>query len=202
MPEVNSTWRDYSGHGNDGTIIGATKIYNARFGVGLLFDGINDYVDCGNHASVNITDAITICLWIKPNTIDAWVYLVAKGTSGTPGFRIMLNSANNTALFQVYTTVGAVLVTTADALPLGEWSYIVGTYDKDAGADNLIIYMNTIPRTGTNTGTIGVSANSLRIGGRAALYFDGVIDEVSIYNRALAPWEIKALYEQGKPGGT
>lgn len=200
LPEINSKWLDYSSYGNDGTIEEAIKIYNGRWGEGLSFDGTNDYVNCENDTSLNITDAITICAWIKPDTLDVWAGIVAKGSSGFSGYRTLINPGTNQVLFQVHRVAGAKTVTTAGAIPLGKWSYIVATYDKDAGADNLIVYRNTVPTSLTTTGAMTVSGDSLIIGEQGDLYFDGVIDEVHVYNRMLAAWEIKALYEQGKPG--
>ncbi|RLI91232.1 MAG: hypothetical protein DRO95_04750, partial [Candidatus Altiarchaeales archaeon] len=54
---------DISKYGNDGTIYGATWT-DGKFGKALSFDGVDDYVDCGNDSSLDITDAITIEAWI------------------------------------------------------------------------------------------------------------------------------------------
>jgi|GEM_PF-2512163 len=58
-----NTVYDSSGYGNNGTIHGATWT-TGKFGSALSFDGENDYVDCGNDSSLDITDAITIEAWV------------------------------------------------------------------------------------------------------------------------------------------
>ena len=55
---------DSSGKGNDGEIHGAQWV-GGKFGEALEFNGVSDYVDCGNDASLNITDEITVAAWIK-----------------------------------------------------------------------------------------------------------------------------------------
>ena len=61
--------KDSSGNDNDGTINGAT-IVDGEFGTALEFDGVDDNVDCGNDASLDLTDAITVMAWAKLNELD------------------------------------------------------------------------------------------------------------------------------------
>ena len=57
--------KDESGYGNDGIIHGATWTTGIS-GKALSFDGIDDYIDCGNDASLDIADEITIEAWMYP----------------------------------------------------------------------------------------------------------------------------------------
>lgn len=59
---------DSSGNDNDGDVYGATAGVPGKFGNALSFDGVNDYVDCGNDASLDITTAITIEAWVYPKS--------------------------------------------------------------------------------------------------------------------------------------
>ena len=63
--------KDWSGKGNDGRIHGARWV-EGIFGFGLLFDGKDDYVNCGDSPSLRLTEAITIEAWMKPRGLDAW----------------------------------------------------------------------------------------------------------------------------------
>jgi len=63
---------DKTPYENDGVIYGAT--YTAdRHGQpnsAMSFDGVDDYIDCGNDESLKIIDDITLSLWLKPNQLD------------------------------------------------------------------------------------------------------------------------------------
>jgi hypothetical protein len=90
------------------------------------------------------------------------------------------------------------------AIPLNAWTHLASTYD---GA-NLRVYVNgVLAGTTAVTGAIGGTANPLRIGGNLPWgeYFNGLIDEVRVYNRALAASEIQgdmnAAVAGGAPGG-
>ncbi|MCK4634745.1 MAG: BNR-4 repeat-containing protein, partial [Candidatus Aenigmarchaeota archaeon] len=65
---TNGTVYDNSTYGNDGTMENFTSntTVTGKYGKGLEFDGNNDYIDCGNGNSLNITNEITIEAWIKP----------------------------------------------------------------------------------------------------------------------------------------
>jgi len=64
--ETSSKAVDISRYGNNGTINGAVWTSSGRFGSALQFDGVDDYVDCGNGASLNITTAVTVEAWVNP----------------------------------------------------------------------------------------------------------------------------------------
>src|SRR3972149_1151066 len=62
--------KDWSGNGNDGTIIGNVRYVELEEGKGnaLRFNAGNAYVDCGNKPSLDLRDAVTIELWFYPET--------------------------------------------------------------------------------------------------------------------------------------
>ena len=75
------------------------------------------------------------------------------------------------------------------ALPVGQWSYLTGTYDGSV----LRLYVDGVLKATKNTvGTVTASTGALRIGGNSVWgeWFNGVLDEIRIYNRALSPTEI------------
>jgi len=196
--------KDSSGYGNDGTIYGATWTTGVS-GKALSFDGVNDYVDCGNDESLDITDAVTIAAWVNPANSGQGGYgrIVDKldssadrngydftVKSGTPQLRVKFHTGD----------AGIVLESTDDSVNKNEWTHVAVTYDKDAGSNNLKIYINGLQdNQGADTDAIPTSSVNLRIGNSQswARAFDGIIDEVRIYNRALTESEIRALYEQG-----
>jgi hypothetical protein len=78
---------DLSGYNNHGTLNNmafpstVTSGWNPCLdGIGLNFDGINDYINCGNDHSLDITDAITIEAWVKPNELSKIQTILSKGS--------------------------------------------------------------------------------------------------------------------------
>ncbi|RKY96077.1 MAG: hypothetical protein DRQ03_07885, partial [Candidatus Hydrothermota bacterium] len=87
---------DISKYGNNGTIHGATWT-TGKFDSALKFDGTDDYVNCGNDSSLNITDAITIEVWVKPTGNNTDRSIIEMGKS----WRLSLYNSS-IANFQVH----------------------------------------------------------------------------------------------------
>lgn len=202
MPEINSTWIDYSGKGNDGTINGATLRHNGRLGPTLYFDGVNNSVDLGTPASLTgVTFPYTLEIWVNFSSVASSDVIIdflatdadsriAIGQYQVSDMLLLGNGVDKLALADVskYITIGIwyhwVLVSVA-----------VGTRQ---------FYINGVAHTLVAIGG-SFTPVALTIGARNGgidFPFQGYIDEVRIYDRALEAWEIKALYEQGASGGT
>ncbi len=166
-------------------------------GKALSFDGSNDYVSV---PSVNPTTAITVEAWVKSaiSTGYSGVWqLVSKynayilGTGSTGG-----NNMN----FIVYTTTWqyGTYYTVPDPQ---NWHHFVGTYDSVARVKKL--YVDGIQKTSdVITGTINPDTGPLHIAHRESSaigtdHFNGTIDEVRIYGRALTAMEIQKQYAEG-----
>jgi hypothetical protein len=192
-----TTAYDASGNGNHGTIYGA-KWTQGKSGTGLSFDGVDDYVDCGNAASLNITSAITIEVWVKfPKLIteypsSQWPSIVEKGGS----YYIWVNGGQNIEL-GIYKG-GAVqpLYLSSSLFQKDVWYHLVFTYD---GSYRKAYLNGELKAAGSTTRNIDITANPVYIGRHGTQYFSGLIDEVRIYNRALSPEEIRFHYSRGGP---
>ncbi len=193
-----SSVADVSGNNNTGTLTNGTVWQgDAKFNSGssLRFDGVNDYVDAGNGASLNITDAITISLWIKTGTnVIEWPIILGKGSTS---YNIQLY--NPTQRFGFWGNIGGVSIDNSNGpiIPLNVWSHIVVRYD----GSKIDYFLNTVSEGGIPaSGSIALNANSFMIGNTndRAYFFNGSIDDVRIYNRALSAGEIQALYQRRK----
>jgi len=160
----------------------------------LEFNGSTGFVDCGNDASLNITDEITIEAWVKPNTADTYGYIVAKTTVTTLGYGFLFEGHTD-EINLVYSKGNH----RSDAVftEYNQWIHVVVTNDPSG---NLKFYKN-----GEDAGTLAGASWSpsglpLFIGVRdgPTLFFNGTIDEVAIYNRALTADEIEQHYKMGK----
>jgi len=199
--------QDKSGNGNDGKIHGAEWVKTGN-GYALKFDGVDDYVDCGNGPSLDITG---------PISLEAWVYLESapkKNEAGIVGkfyTSYTLNYSTNGRCYWYRTSGGHFCRT----LPLetGSWHHLVGTMGIFHGATPKTSFMKLyvdgklVGKREYKLKTVNKGKNFLmgcmvhdpatqNPGLRSISHFHGMIDEVRVYNRALSEMEIARNYNQ------
>ena len=191
---------DLSGNGNTGTMTnmdGATDHVPGVIGNGLDFDGTNDYVNAGSGASLDDLGDMTICAWINARaTTGGWDHIATKyDAGGTVGWDMYQGGGAYSSSGYGYRETGF----ESD----GWWDHYcaVNTFSTylGSGSVNITIYKNSVPvNTGANTYGSGGSdaANSLFIGSFMGTgdFFNGVLDEMRVYNRALSATEIQQIY--------
>jgi hypothetical protein len=183
----------------------------------IQFDGAGtathpDYVEVADDDELSATsDAWTISVWINPATVlplsSGAFKMVAGKYDGLGGNEYAITLLGNKVRFSASTSGAAyVSSTTATSLVPHTWYHVVGVYD---GA-NLQIYLDGAA-DGTPTALTGTLANTthtLTIGAAHIIppgfpgpyfgdFFDGVIDELRLYDRALSEEEIAALHDYG-----
>ena len=187
--EASGNALDSSGLGNVGTLSGATRT-TGRYGGGLQFDGVNDWVTVADANSLDLTTAMTLEGWVRPAALGTvWRTVVIKEQPGQLVYA--LYAGTDTASRpsgHVFTTSDRGMLGPS-ALPLNTWSHLAMTWDGLV----MRMYVNgTQVSTSALTGTARTSTSPLRIGGNAVWpeWFNGVIDEVRVYNRALSAAEV------------
>ena len=191
-----ATVADASGKGNSGTLAGPAWTAAGKYGAALSFDGINDLVTVNDANSLDLAGAMTLEAWVKPTAPDGWDTIILKEATGDLAYALYAdNNGNDTGgqrrpIVSVRQGASTWWTPGTAQLALNTWTHIAGTYD----GSNLRFYVNgTLASTFSLAGNINVSAGALRIGGNNVWgeWFGGVIDEVRIYNRALAQSEIQ-----------
>jgi len=190
---------DLSGYNNHGTLnamaFPSTTLSGwnpGKDGVGLQFDGSSDYVDCGNDPSLNITNAITIEAWVKTTQTTR-----GQITAKVSAWQFAKRESTHKISIYLYGITPLRWEGGDTEINDGVWHHIVATYDANGGANNGNFYLDgVLDGQFTSTGNIDVNSNNLAIGNQifCAHNFNGAIDEVRIYNRALNAEEIKQLY--------
>jgi hypothetical protein len=187
-----ATATDASGHGNQGTISGATRIAG-RFGGALNFDGTNDWITIADAPSLDLSAAMTIEAWVYP-TSGTKNHAVISKEDGANGAVYAIYSSGNNFRPNSEIVVNGSNRENADGsgqLPVNVWTHLAATYD----GTRLRLFVNGVEVGNRNvSGTIRASSGPLRVGGNTirADFFAGRLDEVRVYARALSAAEIRA----------
>jgi hypothetical protein len=193
-PKTGSTWFDISNNGNNGTLTNGPTFTGSDYGA-IVFDGTNDYIDCGNNSSLNIVNSLTIEAWVNPSAFSP------TGVSGIGGkwglnsgrsYKIAILTASRLFYIDVSNTgLDDNYRVSNTAISANTWTHVVGTYTSGS----LNVYINGALDNGTLVGTIPSSLNSntssLSIGTDPTNYFTGRIPNFKIYNRVLTQTEIQ-----------
>ena len=186
------TATDSSGWGNAGVISGATRV-SGRYGNGLQFDGVDDWVTVLDAASLDLTSGMTLEAWVRPSALSGWRTVLMKETVDGLAYALYAHDNNPWPATYVRRT-GATSSDAAagtSALALNTWTHLAATYD---GAMLRLFVNGAEVRANAAAGAITTSTGALHIGGNAiwAEFFTGLVDEVRVYNRALTGAEIQA----------
>jgi len=193
---------DSSGYGNNGTWFGGVTSKTAEecnlgFGGCLEFDGGSGYINAGNDSILNIRDELTVAVWIKGNTQSAnWRDIVQR----LKVFRLEThNSVTNPKRVHFWITNEASSRGIGGDVLDGKWHHIVGVYSDSQ--DKHVFYIDGAIAEEADVvapfSLLSDTSDPLLIGGTE--YFDGLIDEVAIYSRALSTAQIQKLYAEGLP---
>ena len=186
-----TTTADQSGNGNGGTLANTTwaGAGSGKYGNALSFNGTSSLVTVAHSSSLNLTTAVTMEAWVRPTTVTGWRTVMLKERSGYYGWAMYGNTDSNRPSANVYTSTDHDLRGTAQ-LAANTWTHLAATYDGTV----IALYVNgTQAATVLASGSIISATGSLRIGGNTIWgeYFNGLIDEVRVYNRALTAGEIQ-----------
>jgi len=182
---------------NDGAITGASWTEGIA-GSALGFDGIDDYVEVADSASLNPTDEVTIELWVKFNGAPTWWNrILSKGVwssdSSQTSYTMVTGKDVASVAFQIYPSDRVAKTLGTPSLDIDRWYHIVGTYKSGLMA----LYLNGQLVSSRTDATLPLQtvAHPLVIGANSNYgeKFKGTLDEVKIYNRALTAEDVLTL---------
>jgi hypothetical protein len=193
---------------NNGTPINSVSIQPGLVGQAFQFvSGPNPRVYIPDSPTLQLTNGLTIEAWLKPNL--GWIIL-ARGDDVTGEVPYLLGFDDVSSLrpsFLIKESVNnGVFLKATTSLPTNVWVHVAATLDGSTG--DMIIYANgqIVAQTNTTIRPICPLTGANRsvcignAGGTAGFPFDGLIDEVSLYSRALSQAEIQAIYTAGSAG--
>jgi len=185
---------DKSGKGNDGKERGAVWESNGITGGAYGFDGKDDYISVADDASLRVTSEFTLSAWVH---IDGGqgthrAILQKLGTSDRNAYLFTANQENQWGISTDGSSGGWSV--SGGTVEVGKWHHVVATYDHPTAK----LYDNGIEvASSKHCSALPVAgAYEVRIGRASESYypFNGSIDEVRIYNRALSEQEVKQLF--------
>lgn len=185
--------KDASGNLRHGTMGAGVTAASDRHGTpssALAFDGGGGLVDIGQ---LDLTGAFTIAAWIRPDFQS--VGAIVSRFSGPQGYELLYAGQQLDNCMRLHTSGlrGTIGFDCTTSLPLGTWVHVVGTYD---GTSVGRIYLNGVLAAQGSGLLPDLSGGPNTLIGRSAWgaqTFQGVIDEVRIYSRALSSQDISYL---------
>jgi RHS repeat-associated protein len=179
------TTGDSSGNGNGGTLQNGPAWTTGKINGALNFDGLDDYVQVGPAARLVMTNSMTIGAWVYPTATGSGIVVNKEGE-----YEIAIAGTVQWAIAN--TVPGWAWINTGYVVSLNQWTHIALVYDGTA----VKTYANgALVHTYAASGPISQTTNDFRIGGRQCCpqFFQGRLDEVRVYNRALSATEIQTL---------
>ena len=208
----NWTLTDQGSGGNNATsqnMIEASRVNDVppTFNIfSTTFDGIDDYVDCGDNDNLSFGDGTTD----SPFSISIWLNIGNTSTRGVVskygsiGLEWLFYMVAGKVRFLLNDTINSsnIFATGSTALTLNTWYHVAITYDG-SGLSGINIYVNGVLETLTTGGSGYVAMSNtnqpLEIGKYSTLEFLGKADEVAIFNSELSASDITTIYNGGVP---
>lgn len=190
--------RDDSRYGTHGTFHGdELSLPRGRRGTAGEFDGQDDYVDCGevSGAAFADTNSFTVSAWLYPHWAGGSAGGIVGYSSAWSGWSVLADDSG-----QVYMRLGDTNARCATAFSTNQWHHFAFVRDVDNdlgyGTNQLILFVDGAYATNESAGGLSLSYSgaALCFGGNVSTsgggYFDGLLDEVAVWNRALSTNEI------------
>ncbi|MDD3102196.1 MAG: LamG domain-containing protein [Patescibacteria group bacterium] len=189
--------KDSSSQDNNGTAgNGVSTVSGAKFNYGGSFAGDNDYVEVSDADDLDLSTAITLEAWVKIDTSKD-NGIIAKGTSSNlRNYEMRVNSSGYLS-FNFYTGDWKNHTDDTTIISPNQWYHLASVFD-DSSDKEVTLYVNGVKvKEFDETALLTANNETLTIGRVGSYYFDGLLDNVAIYNVAKSDSDIKIDYEAG-----
>lgn len=194
------TFLDSSGQNIEGALQNSSSTnvgITGKVNRGVYFDGSDDYIQLGSGKPSDYqfsNQPFTISAWAKTDFSGFFGRIIGADAGGGIYHGYYLRQSGASWGFTI--SDGGALETTASGTA-NVWQHVVGVYNVDSQflyIDGILADSDSNPNVTPNW----TSPSEISIGRRGTTnYFDGIIDDVRFYNKALTPAEVQALYNQG-----
>jgi hypothetical protein len=159
------------------------------------FDGSNNYIQANVNINPSVHPQLTMGAWVKADSANPIRQIISHDNSDYDR-SLGIDSRGGGNGWSTFAGSGSVLG--FKPVNIGEWVFLASVYDQTAGT--VTLYVNN--ETFTKAGTLGTGWNFIRIGSNPSYgeFFDGIIDNVFVYNKALNSTEISYIRDNGSAG--
>ncbi|MBS3062172.1 MAG: LamG domain-containing protein [Candidatus Diapherotrites archaeon] len=179
----------------------ARKASTRCFVTGILskacrLDGSRDYLDAGDFSDLEGIRSFSISMWVKNDGTKELQYLAQKNWGSGDTFALQ-RTTDGSAAFSIYSSTGKPFSAMySHGLADTKWHLVTGVFDGSKASDNVVIFVDGVKgnQTANFRQKTSASTSRLGIGGRNdAASWDGLIDEIAVWDRAITDAEIKSL---------
>jgi len=196
---------DLSGNNNNGTVNGATLVAdrNGNANSAYSFNGTNSYIDVPNSASLAFSsNVISISFWAKVNSVNSSGFnniMISKqaGSGNTQQGFDVAESTTQSIYLAVSNGGGNFGGPSVTSVPLSQWHHFIYVYNNGTSTS----YYDGVQVANTTGQTATIGANTLDLlFGQAnwsninAINYDGILDDMGIWDRALTQTEVTQIY--------
>ena len=174
-------------------LTGVNSAYNF-----LDLDGGDQYIDCGDGTSLDISSAITLSAWVNSDVINIHSFIAGRDDGTNRNYYLELYTDEK--FYWTCNGLSDTQVVSTTTFSAGSWYHVVGVYD----GSNIKLYINGVEEdSDSSTGSIDNDDVSFTIGAREAgadRFINGKMGQVSLWNKALSATEVGAIYTLGRHG--
>jgi len=197
--QSNTSTSDLTSYGNTAYVSGSTWSNSGKFGGAYDFDGVDDYLYANDASILRVTNAVTLSAWIFPRAYtypgQSYAGIIAKS-----------NSPRSYSLYSIdsglhLSTAGQGSSISAPGYRLNQWNHVVGVIIATPSGGQHLYYVNgvlvaqiSLPGLTSLPGNLDVENVLIGKTYEASRNFNGLIDEVAIWNRALDTQEVDLIY--------
>ena len=197
-----STVVDHSGNDRDGALTGGTWIPDGEFGGALRLGG-SDYVTVANFP--NMLSSLSVSAWVRTSSMptDGYETVVSTEIVFQGGWQLNLDkTTSDTAVHEAFwdTVRATYTYYECPCMPLGQWAHLAMVVDGDA--HTLTMYVDGQVESVTPAPNPMTPGSAVLYIGRWSMQdrlLVGDIDDIAIYNRALASAEVQSLGQMPPP---
>jgi len=191
---------DSSVAGNDATYVGNPTLgVNGSFvpktATAVDLDGTSQSISAGKSLLNNLQE-FTLLGWMRPDSVSPTRSFFGQYNLIELGIQPQVNQLN-------FWTNAAGEISVTGVLPLGKWSHIAAV--GDSSGLKLYVDGQQVASGGLSSTNFGTNSESFKIGegvlNLTGDFFDGRVDDVRIFSRAMCPEEIRSIFKGGRPNG-